>query len=294
MIKIVSGLSIPVGSTVALANLCNQFNFRGHECVFHGPDRWHMDKCRSAHISDFRPGEGDIVISHGIRLRSVSDLLDLENRIASTRRGDLRSALMDGISRSFGSKKKPEKFRLVLSCHGDGPVRIGRMALPMFHKIRFSCDAQKNRHAAGHPYFVCPDFVHDLKKPVRKPEKVAGVIGCVRPGNMLEISIERALQDGMEAVIVYGYMLDPKYFYSKIAPLTKKYPGRIKYAGFIDDPQKMYDSISDVYRCAGKPWSTVKRECDLTNTRYHGPEPPKEETIGNDAIYGIWKRELGL
>jgi len=295
MIKIVSGQSIPVGSTVALANLCNQFNSREHECVFYGPDRWHRDKCRSAHLSDFHPEEGDIVIAHDIRLRSVSDLSDLGNRIASTRKGDLRSALLDGISGGFGRKKRPEAFRLVLSCRGDGPVCVGRTAWSMFHKIHFSCEAQVDRRASRHPHFVCPDFVHDLKKPVARPEKVAGVIGSVRPENRLEISIEKALQDGMETVIVYGYMLDPIYFHSKIAPLAKKYPGRIKFAGFVDDPQQMYYSVSDVYRCAARPWSTVKRECGLTATCYHGPDSSEAaEAPGNDSIYGVWKKELEL
>jgi hypothetical protein len=295
MIKIVSGQSIPVGSTVALANLCNQFNARGHECIFFGPDRWHLDKCRSAPLSDFRPGNGDIVIAHGIRLRSVADLDDPGTLAGPSRDGGWRRALEDRIFNIAARRGKPDAFRLILTRSGDDPVRAGRPAFSLFHKIHFSCEAQRDPRASRHPHFVCPDFVRDLKKTVAGPERVAGVIESVRPENRLEISIEKALQDGMESVIVYGYLLDPVYFYSNIAPFAKKYPGRIRFAGFVDDPQKMYDSLSDVYRCAGKPWSTVKRECVLTGTRYHGPDSAETaESACNDSIYDVWKNELAL
>ncbi len=295
MIKIVSGRSIPVGSTVALANLCNQLNARGHGCVFHGPDRWHLDKCRSALLSDFRPEGGDIVIAHGLRLRSAADLYDVNNPSVSGAGYGLLSVLKQDVFGYLRSRRRPETFRLLLSFSGSDPARTGRAAWSTFHKIHFSCEAQKDRASAGSSHFVCPDFLHDLKKPDRRPQKVAGVIGCVRPENALERSIEKALLDGMESVIVYGYLLDPVYFHSHVLPLAKRYPGRIRFAGFLDDPQKMYNSISDVYRCAAKPWSAVKRECALTDTRYLGPDAPgDEEAAGNDAIYAVWKRELEL
>ena len=98
----------------------------------------------------------------------------------------------------------------------------------------------------------------------------------------------------MDTVIIYGYLLDPVYYYRKIEPLTQTYPGRIKYAGFIDDKQKMYDSLSDVYCTAAKPWNLVKRECRLTNTRYHGPDPYTGQSMTDDQIFLVWKDQLGL
>ncbi len=295
MIKIVSVWSIPVGSTVALVNLCNQLNARGHGCVFFGPDRWHLDKCRSALLSDFQPEGGDVVIAHGLRLHSTADLYDVNNPDVSGPRNGLLSSLKGDVLGYLRSRKQPENIRLVTTFSGSGPPRTGRAVWSMFHKIHFSCEAQRGRAAAGSSHFICPDFLHDLEKPKGRPERVAGVIGCVRPENMLERSVERALLDGMESVILYGYLLDPVYFFSTIAPLKKKYPGRIRFAGFLDDPQRMYNSISDVYRCAAKPWSAVRRECSLTDTRYHGPDAAgEEESAGNDAIYSVWKKELGL
>jgi hypothetical protein len=77
--------------------------------------------------------------------------------------------------------------------------------------------------------------------------------------------------------------------------LTKEYPAKIKFSGLIDNKQSIYDSISDVYCSIRKPWSMIKRECLLTNTRYHGPDSSNEEkTMTNDEIYKVWMKELGL
>ncbi|HQN20560.1 MAG TPA: hypothetical protein PKV86_15520, partial [Syntrophobacteraceae bacterium] len=67
MIKIVSGSSIPVGSTLALVTLCNQLNQGGRDCIFYGPDHWHLDQCRGARIDDFKLEPGDRIIIQGVR-----------------------------------------------------------------------------------------------------------------------------------------------------------------------------------------------------------------------------------
>jgi hypothetical protein len=122
---------------------------------------------------------------------------------------------------------------------------------------------------------------------------VAGVIGSIRPENRTDRSIEKALQEGMETVVLYGYLFDPVYYYSRIEPLTRKYPGRIRFAGFIDNRQKLYDSVSDVYCHPRKSWSLVEKECRLTGTRYHGPSlPDAGDTMTKDQIAAVWKREL--
>lgn len=295
MIKIVSGRTIPVGYAVALADMCNRFNARGHDCTLYGPDRWHLDKCRAARLSDFSPDDGDVVIVHGIGLRSYADLYELKAGAAASGRSGWRLPLGGSIFAGLASRKKPDNFKLVLTCRANDRSSLRKASLSIFHKVHFLCDVRKDASGTAPDRFACPCFLKELKPSGSKPEKVAGVIGSVRAENMPEVSIERALRDGMETVIVYGYMLDPVYYYARMEPLAKKYPGRIKYAGFVDDAQKMYDSISDVYRCAAKPWSPVRRECALTGTRFHGPENSGGgETAGNDAIFGIWSRELGL
>ena len=109
-----------------------------------------------------------------------------------------------------------------------------------------------------------------------------------------DAGIEDALGKGMESVTLFGYMYDPIYFYNTIEPLIRKHPGMIKYAGFMDDRQTMYDSISDVFSAVSKPWSLVERECRLTGTRFHGPDADSGSFLSNDEIYAIWKDHLGL
>ena len=161
--------------------------------------------------------------------------------------------------------------------------------------IHYSCNALRTTGKIKRPGFVCPRFVNDLKGSEHKPHKVAGVIGSVRKENDTVVSIEKALSDGMEKVVIYGYLFDPTYFYDQIEPLAKKYPGKIKFAGFVDDQQYMYDSISHVYCSADKPWSRLKQECLATNTIYSGPETLSDNImVTNDEILGMWAQALEL
>ena len=294
MIKIVSGSSVPVGSTVALVNLCNRLNSHGHECRLFGPDNWHTDKCKSGSLADFRPETGDSVIVHDIELHSVSDLRDLTATIKARRGNCWRSLLQRAVGGCLGGARKPDDFQLVLTCQGDGRAAARQSSLSLFHKIHCLSKSQQVSRKAKLPVFVCPNPVDDLRKSAGKPTKVAGVVGAIRRENKLELSIQRAFQDGMETVILYGYLADPIYYYNNLRPLAEQYPGKVKFAGFVDDKQKLYDSVSDVYCSAVKTWSTVRLESEVTGTRFHGPDSAGEESMSNDRILDVWIKALGL
>ena len=293
MIKIVSSSSVPAGSTVALVSLCNRLNASGYECRLFGPDHWHLDKCKSGKLAAFRPEKGDVVVVHDIGLHSVSDLNDLKATIKACRSNRWRDVLRRTARACFASAEKPDDFTLVLTCQGDG--RSARQTnLSLFHKIHCLSDAQQIPRKAKLPVFVCPNLVNDLKKSENKPAKVAGVVGTIRRENRLEQSIRRAFEDGMETVILYGYLADPIYYYNDVRPVAEQYPGKVKFAGFIDDKQKLYDSVSDVYGSAIKPWSAVKLESGLTGTRFHGPDSSGEASMSNDRILDVWIKAVGL
>lgn len=294
MIKIVTGSTVPMGSTVALVSLCNHFNSRGISCTLYGPDKWHLDKCKSGNIGDFRPETGDIIVVHDLRLLSTSDLHDLNALIGESRKDFLLRNIKNFFTgRSTGSQ--PNQYKLVLTCRGEGQSRTSLPRLTMFNKIHCTNDTCQICRKTKHLSFICPNFLDDLKKSENKPDKIAGVIGTIRKENQLEQSIERALRDGMKSVIIFGYLADPSYYYSTIEPLTKTYPGKIKFAGFIDVKQKVYDSVSDVYCSVSKPWSLIEHECTLTGTSFHGPNTATStETMTNDQIFRVWKEELTL
>jgi hypothetical protein len=294
LIKIVSGSGVPGGSAVALANLCNEFNSRGIQSVFYGPGRWHLDKCTAGPLSGFCPERGDTVIVHGIRVASGSELHDVG---AAVSKQDLRagiSLLKDIFLRFLDRRGKPENIRWILTWRGDESFPFRRSTGAMFDKIHFPGEGCRPSRDIGRPWFVCSDFVDTSLRPGPKPENIAGIIGSIREGNHPELSIERAIRDGMKTVVLFGYLADPVYYYSRLEPLTRSCPGKVQFAGFLDDKQEMYRSISDVYRSAGAPWDPVRRECLLTGTRYHGPEPACEQPTGNEDIFSVWKRELGL
>ncbi|MFA6565082.1 MAG: hypothetical protein WCV00_24470 [Verrucomicrobiia bacterium] len=293
MIKIVSGSSVPVGSTVALVSLCNRLNAGGYECGLFGPDQWHLDKCKSGKLAEFRPEKGDVVIVHDIGLHSVQDLQDVTATIEASRSNRWQDVLRRTVRGCFASAKKPDDFTLVLTCQGDG-CSARQTNLSLFHKIHCLSDAQQIPRKAKLPVFVCPSLVDDLTKSGSKPAKVAGVVGTIRRENQLELSIKQAFEDGMETAIIYGHLADPIYYYNDVRPVAEQYPGKVKFAGFVDDRQKLYDSVSDVYCSASKPWSTVRLESSLTGTRFHGPDSSGARAVSNDRILGVWVEALGL
>jgi hypothetical protein len=294
MIKIVSGFSFPSGSTVALVNLGNQFNERGHECVFYGPNKWHRDKCKAADIAEFHPEEGDIIIVHHIKLFSSADLFKIRDKVGQLRKKTRLDALRDIIQKNTPGSPKIAGLKIILTCQENGLFPLKRLKYSLFDKIHYADFSLAKYHKITHSHFICPNFGNRLTPSKTKPEKVAGIIGSIRRENQIESAVEKSFSDGMKTVILYGHMSDPVYYYSTIRPLTQKYPGRIKYAGFMDDKQQMYDSISDVYRSVARPWSLVRRECTLTNTMYHGPEACQGESLADDQIFTVWKNELGL
>lgn len=294
MIKIVCGLSYPVGSTIALVNLCNQLNSRGHASILYGPDHWHLDKCVSGTLHDFRPEDGDVIILHGIEPLSINDLHSPDSTVSAATPNHIWRSLWCAVAEVLVPASTPANFQLVMSCREYDFNRKAAFRYSLFNKIHFSGSEQKLLHKTKRPTFTCPDFLANLVPSVCKPVNTAGIIGTISKADATKEAIEKALADGMDRVILYGYLADPIYFYANIVPLTKSHPGQIKFAGFMDEPQKMYDSVSDVYASVNRPWSKVRRECALTNTRYHGAKTGPDENMTNEQIYQIWKSELGL
>ncbi|MBI5686699.1 MAG: hypothetical protein HZC54_16660 [Verrucomicrobia bacterium] len=293
MIKIVTSSSIPVGSTVALVSLCNRLNADGYECRLFGPDHWHLDKCKSGTLAEFRPEKGDVIIVHDIGLHSASDLQDVTATIEANRSNRWQDILRRMVRGCFAGVKKPDDFTIVLTCQGDG-CSARQTNLSLFHKVHCLSDAQKIPRRGKLPVFVCPNLADDLKTSASKPAKVAGVVGTIWRENQLELSIKQAFEDGMETVIIYGHLADPIYYYNDVRPVAEQYPGKVKFAGFVDDKQKLYDFVSDVYCSSAKPWSTVRVESALTGTRFHGPDSSGAEPMSNERILGVWVEALGL
>lgn len=297
MIKIISGYSYPAGDTLALVNLCNEFNSRGVACVFYGPDNWHVEKCKSGMLEEFSPEIDDIIIVNDVPLWSPGELTHVSPLVKRNRRKQFLATLQE-ISKKYLPARSSSNYKLLLTCQGGGAHPSIFFRLSRFHKIHFTApagNALKRCFRMAHPTFVVPNFSSALNRSEHKPVKIGGVIGSIKKSNNIVAAVECALRDGMEKVFIFGSVKDPQYYYDKIKPLTIKYRGQIKYVGFMDDRQRMYDAVSDVYSAVNKPWSVVGHECVMTHTRFHALGwSGTEDRISNDQIFELWKKELSL
>jgi hypothetical protein len=137
----------------------------------------------------------------------------------------------------------------------------------------------------------------DLKPNLNKPDKVAGIIGTVDPNKQVEISIQKAVDDGMNKIIIFGKINDFNYYTEKVEPLVKKY--NVVLAGHVDDKQWMYNSISDVYHSSkSECLSYVRNECNLMGINFHGNESTDKKGYDdyptNQQILEKWKKELEI
>lgn len=293
MVKIVSNSGAPIGSTVALVSLCNHLHAAGHDCVLYAPDHWYADKCRSGRPEDFRPEKGDAVVVHGINLYATSELDNLPQLLKDNRCDGWRQVLRKMKCRRFVRAKPPTDYRLILTCQEGDVARSGRK-VSLYHGIHFLDEQWKLRGLKGQSSFVCPNPVDNLKPSASKPARTAGIIGTIRRRNAIEKSIVDACDDGMEKVIIFGRLADPPYYYHDVRPIVESYGRRVQFAGFIDDKQRLYDSISDAYSSSGDLWSPVRREAAMTATNFHGRERTASAPITNEEIITLWTGALDL
>lgn len=278
-------------------NLCNKFNSRGYACTLYGPDIWHADKCKSGKLSEFSPESGDIIVVNDVAGWPIGNLMNVGPLEKKNRRKQLLRTLR-GFLIKFLPSITSSNYKLILTCQEDKALPSLLARVSRFNKIHFTSRANNiigSCFRMAYPAFVAPNFSNDLNMIESRSAKTAGVIGDIEKENKIEVAIEQALMDGMETVIMFGAMKEPEYYYGKIVPLTKRYFGKIKYAGFIDDRQKMYGTVSHVYSAIKKPCGLISHECAMTNTMFHAPESSTDDCrMTNDQIFEIWKHELAI
>jgi len=260
MIRFLTGWSNPGGSTVAFINLVNALNKYGHESILGGPHTWHLDKCKSEQVvrgNKLLVHKDDIIVAHYMRI----------------------FVARPPVKGFFLSSQEQEFFPLNTIDYG------------IFDKIHYVSEHHKDFHGiAGHPHFIIPNILEDLKPNSKPTKKIGGIIGTIDKSKRVSTCIKEALEDGCDKVLIYGMVSDPWYWQDKI---TKMIDGRkVQYMGFEDDKQKMYDSVTDVY--AGfDVRGNVEGECNLTETNFHGQSFRKEE-LDKKSIVKRWVKELGV
>ena len=262
MIHLLTGWGEIGGSSVAHINLCNALNEANIPTIVYYPPThsYIKSRCKSSPLSNTLPVKpDDVVIAH---------FLNLQIRL-------------------------PVR-KMILSSHEQDIFEVKKLNYKIYDKIHYVSKHQKDYHKVNHPSFIIPNIVDDLVPSESKPKKIAAIIGSLDVNKQTHVSILRAIEDGMEKVLLFGLKTDKNYYVTEIAPLLEVFEGKVEYKGFVEDKQTMYDSISDVYQDSlRETWGYVKAECELTNTKYHGNSTTNEAiVVPKKEIIEMWKKEL--
>ncbi|MES2677053.1 MAG: hypothetical protein V4612_01890 [Pseudomonadota bacterium] len=303
MIKIICPQNIPSNITVSGVALCNALNQNGYEAIFYGLDNWHLDKCKTAPLYKFRVRKSDTIIVLGFPITSYDDLFCPNKKIRNlyiTKRKTLVRVIRFQVKK-FYSYLRGLYFRnfcgvkLIFSASEIADFDLAKIA-KFYDKVHLSSAELVEKNIQN--YFICPTIDGaDLKIiPQPKSQKIAGIIGEICTYKGIDISINQALKDGAEQVIIYGFMQDPVYFYKQIEPIMKSSAGKIKLAGFVQDYQEIFDRISDVYFYpTQKVVSDLPRYCQMASVNFHGNQNVLKMQHANESeIIKIWTKELGL
>jgi hypothetical protein len=258
-IKIITGFSDKGGSTFAFINLVNQLNESGIDCTLYGPHKWHLNKCKSDLLINFRFELNDNIISH---------FLNLGNR--------------------------PDVKKIILSCHEKDLFKVWEVPQHWDEVVFINETHQEYHKQYTGKYNIIPNLTQKLLKSNKTGlEKIAGIIGSFDFNKQTHISIQRALNDGCEKVYLFGEP-NTEYFNQYVKPLCYD---NVIVKGFMDDKQAMYDMIGKVYSSSlSEVASLVKDECLLTGTEFIGTNSTSHENIywGNEKIINEWKNIFEL
>ena len=264
MIKIFTGWSNSGGSTTALINLCNLFNDNGYECIMYGPHTWHLDRCRGANLQTATTTKSDKIIYHFLDVR----------------------------------KTRPDVDKFVLTLHEKALYPLKQKPFHIFDKVHFLNKEQINWHGVYKDisWFICGN-AHESLIPLKQlKQRVAGIIGNIDENKQVHTSIQRALKDGHKDIRIYGNNNDPKYWDNYVQPLLNKNSNVVKFIGYENDKQKVYNTVTDVYHSSlSENASLVYDECRLTDVTFHGNENIVNQPIwSNLAILKLWVQQFEL
>jgi hypothetical protein len=261
-INIISGWSREGGSTYSLMELCDLFNERGLECTFFGPHPWHTDKCSNGKLMP------------AFNEKAAKDAYHIVH-------------FMDMPGPIPGSK------RTVLSCHETSVFRLKDKRLKGIDHIRFVSEPQKKWQDMDGT--VIPNLVRGVTKSEQASEGVAGVVGTIHRIKGVHTSIQRALDDGYEKVLLYGNCTDQDYYNEEIKPLLSD---KVVDMGMVLNRQLIYDSVSCVYQSnvdeVPESFGRVRAECIRAGIPYYGNDSATTEfeLWDEDKVFEEWMRLL--
>ncbi|MFT7098327.1 MAG: hypothetical protein ACJAS6_000179 [Rickettsiales bacterium] len=303
MIKIISSYNAPTSETLAGIELCNALNERKLECIFYGLDNWSINKCRTEPLSKFKLRKNDVLIVFGEPILCYGDFFRLNKKFrgfGSEKHKNISRVLKTKIKKFYSKIRgfyyqHVGEVKLIFSSSQAGDFNLEKAA-KFYDKIHLTdkdllVDKVTN-------YFICPNIDGDkLAITINQNSKrIAGIVGDICKENGILESIIEALKDGFTEVIIYGFMKDPVYFYTKIKPLLKEQNGKIKLAGFVQSYQEIFDVVSDIYFYPNeKLVSNLPNYSKISGLIFHGNKNIlSTKYMNNSEISDIWAKELGV
>ena len=257
MIHILSDFSYKGGSTISHINLTNAFNEAGYRCCFYGAHNYPEFKCKFKMSNHLKLNKDDNLIVH---------LKDFD--------------------------KRPDVKKFILTVHEQDFRPVSSMNYKIFDKIRYVSEHQRLFHNVDHPYFILGNIIDNIKP--GNVRGVAGIIGTVNENKRTDVSIKRALADGFKRILIFG-LATSHYWDTNVKPLVD---GKIvKYKGYCEDRQKMYNMISDVYISSdNESCPRVLGESRKAGKIIHGIEGKNYLNINyefdKNVIINTWLKEL--
>lgn len=256
MIKILTGWGGPGGSTVAHINLVNALNAIGVESKLYSNQDWHSSKCSSGKLSELKVDKNDVLVVHFLNL------------------------------------PKQNCKKMIYSCHESDIDPLWKKDLSMYSKVHYVSRWQQQFHNTKKSYFILPNILEDLIKNPKPSIKIGGVVGSIDANKQTHKSIEDALNDGCEKVLLFGGVTDGNYFENYVKHLISD---KVILMGVFNNKQEMYDMVTDVYQNSiRETWGFVAGECLITGTKYHNNGMCNFEFMKKDDILSRWIKECGL
>jgi hypothetical protein len=140
------------------------------------------------------------------------------------------------------------------------------------------------------PYSVYQDGILVNKLDL---DLVAGIIGTIEDRKQTHVSIQRAINDGCEKILLYGHIGDSNYYDSYVKPMIDG--ERVIMIGHMTNKQDMYNAIGRVYHSSkGEVACLVKDECYLTATKFFGNQETENEVskLNNEEIFKLWQEAI--
>lgn len=182
MIKIITRITSPGGSTTALVNLTNALNKNEHQTILYGPTLEHKNRCEADSLDKFKLYTDDILIVHALPMPS-----------------------------------RPNCRKVIVSCHEKEVFPL--KSFPKFwDSVQYVSESQRKWQDVDGE--IIPNIVTKYNK--NKFTGAAGVIGYIFEHKQTHISIMRALDSGYTQVKLFGGIADIDYFQKKVVPLLSE------------------------------------------------------------------------